>query len=273
MQIQFFCPRWGSEDISYELFFERVKRAGYDGVEMALPLAIHERDQIIDLLHKSGLLLIGQHWESTLSDSQDYEQNFDRYLRNLAEVNPLFINSQTGKDYFSFERNVKLIQMADAIAEETGVKIIHETHRGKFSFSINVIAPYLERFPEISLCADFSHWCNVAESLLQEPEQQEIMSQVTGRVDHIHARIGYAQGAQVSDPRAPEYQEAFECHLQWWDLIVEQRSMGNADLLTITPEFGPAPYMPLLPYTRQPVTNQWEVNHHMQKMLKQRYRA
>lgn len=271
MQIQFFCPRWGSEDVPYEIFFKKVKDAGYDGVEMSLPMDTKERDHIVNSLREHDLLLVGQHWECTLSDSQNYEQDYERYLRNLAEVNPLFINSQTGKDYFPFERNVKLIQMADAIAEETGVKIVHETHRGKFSFSINVIAPYLERLPKARLCGDFSHWCNVAESFLQEPEQQEIMIKVINRVDHIHARIGYPQGAQVSDPRAPEYQEALGYHLRWWDLITEQRSMEGTKSLTITPEFGPAPYMPLLPFTRQPVTHQWDVNCHMQKILRQRY--
>lgn len=271
MQIHFFCPRWGSENMPYEVFFEKVKKAGYDGVEMSLPLDIAERDYIVKLLREYDLLLIGQHWECTLSDSANYEKDYERYLRNLAEVKPLFINSQTGKDFFPFERNVRLIQLADVIAEETGVKIVHETHRGKFSFSINVVLPYLEQLPDLRLCGDFSHWCNVAESLLQDPEQQEILAKVIPRVDHIHARVGYSQGAQIADPRAPEYEEALDCHVQWWDQIIKQRSRDGAESLTITPEFGPAPYMPLLPFTRQPVNNQWEVNLHMQKILTRRF--
>lgn len=272
MHIRFFCPRWGSEDVAYEAFFEKVKKAGYDGVEMSLPLDKRERDRIVKLLKEYELLLIGQHWECTLSDSGNYEKDFENYLMNLAEVKPLLINSQTGKDYFSFERNVALIRKADTIAEQTGVKIVHETHRGKFSFSVNVIAPYLGQLPDMRLCGDFSHWCNVAESLLQEPEQQAVLQKVIRRVDHIHARVGFSQSAQISDPRAPEYQEAVDCHLHWWDLIVEQRSSEGTEILTVTPEFGPAPYMPLLPYTRQPLTSQWEVNRHMKEILKQRYR-
>lgn len=271
MQILFFCPRWGSENISFDLFFEKVKNAGYDGVEMGLPLDAGERDAIIQLLQKNKLQLIGQHWECTLSDSAHYEKDFEQYLRNLTAVQPLLINSQTGKDYFSFERNIALIQQADAIAQETGIKIIHETHRGKFSFSINVITPYLERVPTLRLCADFSHWCNVAESLLQEPEQQKILNRVMRHVDHIHARVGFSQSAQVPDPRAPEYEEALRCHVAWWDRIVAQRHSEGCEILTITPEFGPAPYMPCLPFTRQPVTDQWEVNRYIKDTLKQRY--
>lgn len=37
--------------------------------------------------------------------------------------------------------------------------------------------------------------------------------------------------------------------------------------MTITPEFGPAPYMPLLPFTQQPLGNQWEINRKMMERL------
>jgi sugar phosphate isomerase/epimerase len=271
MKTLFFCPRWGSEAIPFDDFFARVKSAGYDGVEMALPLDTRERDTILTQLRAHQLQLIGQHWECTLSPSDTYEADFERYLYNLAEARPLFINSQTGKDFFTFERNVSLIQRADEISRETGVKIVHETHRGKFSFSINVLAPYLDNLPDLRLCADFSHWCAVAESLLQDPEQQAILQTVFPRVDHIHTRVGFPQGPQVSDPRAPEFAEALECHLHWWDAIIARQRAAGAQTFTLTTEFGPAPYMPLLPYTRQPITSQWEINVHMMQLLRERY--
>lgn len=38
MKIKFFCPLWGSADLPMERFCEKVKKEGYDGVEMGLPL-------------------------------------------------------------------------------------------------------------------------------------------------------------------------------------------------------------------------------------------
>ncbi|MFP4088964.1 MAG: sugar phosphate isomerase/epimerase family protein [Cyclobacteriaceae bacterium] len=271
MKIQFFCPRWGSEDLPYELFLEKVKEAGYDGVEMALPLDADERDEIADLLRQYELLLIGQQWETTLSGSDTYEADYEKYLRNLAAASPLFINSQSGKDYFSIERNEAILRLAADVAEATGVKIVHETHRGKFSFAATVMLPYLQRLPALRLCADFSHWCVVSESLLEAPEQELILQEVIPRVDHIHARVGWQQAAQVADPRAPEYQEALQRHLLWWDMIVEQQSMRGRESMSITPEFGPAPYMPQLPYVQQPLTNQWEANIYMMQLLRERF--
>ena len=38
---------------------------------------------------------------------------------------------------------------------------------------------------------------------------------------HIHARVGHSQSAQVSDPRAGEWQTEVNVHLKWWDDIVD----------------------------------------------------
>jgi len=36
-------------------------------------------------------------------------------------------------------------------------------------------------------------------------------------------------------------------------------------------EFGPIDYLPSLPYTRQPVANQWDINIFMLQLLRKRY--
>jgi hypothetical protein len=36
-------------------------------------------------------------------------------------------------------------------------------------------------------------------------------------------------------------------------------------------EFGPVDYMPALPYTRQPLADQWQINKHMVDTLRTRY--
>ena len=269
MQLWFFCPLWGSSDLGWECFFARVKQAGYDGVEMSLPLDEREQKLILSLLKACDLKWIAQHWETNDPEPSVYLKNYERYLYNLASAHPLFINSQSGKDFFSFAHNKAILERAAAIAEETGVKIIHETHRGRFSFSTTVTLSFLEALPGLRLTADFSHWCNVAESFLQD--QPEAMRAAVARADHIHARVGFPQGPQVNDPRAPEWTEALDHHLAWWDAIVAEHRRRKSDALTITPEFGPAPYMPAMPYSREPLSNQWEINLYMKDLLGTRY--
>jgi sugar phosphate isomerase/epimerase len=269
MQVWFFCPLWGSSSLGWESFFARVKEAGYDGVEMSLPLERREQKPILSLLEEHCLKWVGQHHETDDPEPAVYLKNYERCLYNLASAKPLFINSQSGKDFFSFADNKAILERAAAIARETGVKIIHETHRGKFSFSTTATLPFLEALPDLRLTADFSHWCTVAESFLQN--QPEAMRAAVARTDHIHARVGFPQGPQVNDPRAPEWHEALEHHLAWWDAVVAEHRRRKSEPLTITPEFGPAPYMPAMPYSREPTSDQWEVNLFMKDLLRARY--
>ena len=181
----------------------------------------------------------------------------------------MFINSQTGKDYFTFEQNSELIELAKTIGEKTGIRVLHETHRGKFPFCVSTTKRFIEAFPNILLTADFSHFCAVSESLLDD--QVKDLQKVIDRAGHIHARVGHSQGPQVSDPRLPEWENEVNHHLKWWDEIVGNHHRNGAERLTISPEFGPAPYMFLLPGTRMPVANQWEINVYMMEMLRKRY--
>lgn len=98
--------------MSYPLFFKKVKEAGYDGVEMSLPFSKKEKSDILHLLKELDLELVAQHWETSHPDPLLHKEIYKRHLLNLVEANPLFINSQTGKDYFSFEDNSDLIELA-----------------------------------------------------------------------------------------------------------------------------------------------------------------
>jgi hypothetical protein len=126
----------------------------------------------------------------------------------------------------------------------------------------------METIPELRITFDVSHWCNVSETLLQD--QQETVDMALQRVDHVHARIGHPEGPQVNDPRAPEWDDAMKAHFAWWDKIVELKKQ-QGDTLTILTEFGPPTYMPTLPYTQEPLSNQWAINVHMKDLLRKRY--
>ncbi|HZY37170.1 MAG TPA: TIM barrel protein [Mucilaginibacter sp.] len=270
MQIQFFCPKWGSENISWDDFCKKVKDAGYDGVESPIPFDEWGQQEITAALQKYGLRLIGQYYQSFEKDLEEHKQNYKRHLESLASLQPLLIDAQTGKDYYTSAQNRELFELAQLVTDETGVLIAHETHRNKALFAAHVTRALLIENPDVVITADFSHWCNVSESLLEQ--QQEALQVAISRTVHIHARVGHAESAQVSDPRAPEWQAELNAHLQWWDDIVNYRVNHGAKLLTITPEFGPAPYMPALPYTKMPVASQWDINVYMMALLKERYK-
>lgn len=272
MKLKFFCPRWGSENITWDDFLLKVKSAGYSGVECAIAndATQEELDTIWDKLEKYQLEAIPQHYATY---DADFSRHYDTYAAWFEKIRPykaLKIDAQTGKDFFTFEQNKSLIDLAVAYSQSSGVDVYHETHRNKFAFSAHITKEYLTQIPYLKITLDASHWVNVAESFLED--QQEAMDLAISRTEHIHARVGYPEGPQVSDPRVPEWQEAVNKHLAWWDKVAaRKKEEGENAVLTVTPEFGPYPYMISLPFTRQPITNQWEVNEYMMRLLKSRY--
>src|SRR5882724_3322462 len=169
MKIDFFCPRWGSENLSWDVFCKKVKDAGYDGIEYAIAANTtnKELDEIWNAIQKYHLKIIPQHYDTY---EADFSNHFDLYNAWLEKIKPyLFIkiNSQTGKDFFSFEQNKKLIDSATL----TGLNIVHETHRNKFSFAAHVTKQYLLRNPELRITLDASHWVCVSESYLEDHEE------------------------------------------------------------------------------------------------------
>ena len=77
-------------------------------------------------------------------------------------------------------------------------------------------------------------------------------------------------GPEEPDPRAPEWDAAVKQHFEWWD-IVAARKQKKGERMTVLTEFGPPDYMPTIPYTRQPVADQWAINVHMMQLLRKRY--
>lgn len=267
MEIQYYCPLWGN-NLPLSTFCKKVKKAGYDGVEMHLPLKKSERKEIQHILKDNGLLLIGQYWQSLETDFRTNRENFQRHLENLIEAEPVKLNSQTGKDYFSFEQNMQLVKLSSKLSKQSGLTICHETHRGKFLFSLPVMVQAIKADPEIRITLDASHWCTVHESLLED--QEPALKKAIKVTDHIHSRVGFQEGPQVNDPRAPEWSDTVARFFSWWDQIVALHQK-NKTQLTVTAEFGPQPYMPLKPYSQLPLSKQWDVNVYMTNLFKQRY--
>lgn len=265
-QLVMLATNWGFSG-NWNEFCTKAKASGYDGVEVWYPAERGDREELLAALRahnlQVGFLVAG-------SDKMP-DKHFSQFKESLDAavlLKPLYINCHSGRDHFSFDENRKFIELTTTVSRQHNVPVYHETHRSRILYSAAVARDFMEKIPELRLTFDVSHWCNVHESLLED--QTETLDLTVLRTDHIHARVGHPEGPQVNDPRAPEWKKAFDAHLSWWDRIVASKKK-EGKRMTILTEFGPADYMPTLPYTRQPVSNQWEVNTYMLEMLRKRY--
>jgi sugar phosphate isomerase/epimerase len=267
MVIKYYHPYWGMEHLPMENFLKKICSSGFDGAEIALDPDKDDLDHIRELFDGYGLDLLVQHPFAKGRTPGEHLTDYLYKLERLIHMQPVKINCHTGKDYYSMEENAPFIEGAAHLAKKYGVRVSHEIHRGRFSFCPSLISGYLSAFPDLALTADFSHWCVVSESLLED--QQETMDRVFPHCTYIHARVGFAQGPQVPNPAAPEYAWALQTHLQWWQRILEHHKDKERTELTITCEFGPPPYMPCLPFSRQPIGSQYEMNVFVKNYLSQ----
>ncbi len=261
---------WGF-DGSVDAFCAKAKKAGYDGIEMWWPGNATAQKELFDALHKHQLdigFLTGGSDKDPAKHFQQFKQMIDGAASQQIQK-PLYINCHSGRDFFSMEENGKFIEYTSLVAKNTGIIICHESHRSRILFAAHIAKAYIQKYPDLRMTLDISHWCNVHESLLHD--QEETVRLALTRVDHIHARVGHTEGPQVNDPRAPEWDATVKRHLEWWDAVVQQKINNGIHTVTILTEFGPPDYMPTLPYTRQPMADQWAINVYMMQLLRKRY--
>ena len=267
--LRIMATNWGFNG-SIDEYCGRVKKEGYNGIEIWWPLEKTAQDDLFAALKKYGLdvgfLCAG--FDSHFSRHTDQFISMIDAAATQTIQRPLYINCHSGRDYFSYEQNKSLIDHTLDLARRTGLIICHETHRSRMLFAAPVARHFIESIPDLRITFDVSHWCNVSESLLQD--QEDTLNLTLQRVDHIHARVGHPEGPQVNDPRAPEWDAALKAHFDWWDRVVDLKKKAG-QRLTILTEFGPPDYMPTLPYTREPLADQWAINVHMMKLLRNRY--
>ena len=261
-----FATNWGFTG-SWDEFCFRIKTAGYDGAELWYPGDEKQRQELFTALQKYNLQ-IGFLVAGSDRDPEKHFQHFKASLEGAVSQNPAYVNCHSGSDHSSFDQNKRFIELSTSLSKSSGVPIYHETHRGRILYAAPVSRLFMEKLPDLRVTLDVSHWCNVHESLLDD--QAETLSITLDRVDHIHARIGHEEGPQVNDPRAPEWTDAVSAHFAWWDKVVERKKKEGKRMTFLT-EFGPVDYMPALPYTRQPLANQWEINTHLMDVLRKRY--
>jgi sugar phosphate isomerase/epimerase len=265
MELRFVRSKWDMPELPLPVFLERVKRAGFDGTEIHFENESEDPSEIEKAHRNFGLQLVAM----ITTEGQNPAEHIASFKRKLAfvrKMNPMHVNCHTGKDYFSQEENASIFEEAISFSTDLNLSVSHETHRGRATFAAHTTRSLLAKLPELRLTADFSHWCCVHESLLAD--QQSAMEMAIGRSTYIHARVGHMEGPQVSDPRAPEWKTELDTHVGWWKDIAGRRRQQGSPFLAICPEFGPAPYMPSLPYTRQPVAHLWEITVYMMNLLR-----
>ncbi len=266
MQLKIFKTLWGFQG-NIDQAVEQAVAANMQGIEGPAPATAGERESFAEALQAQGLDYIaeittaGSYVPERRATLQQHLDSLQQKLAHSAELNPSFVTCLGGCDAWSEAQSMEFFQRGMELAESFDLAISFETHRSRSLFNPWVTQRMAAQLPAMNFTVDFSHWCVVCERLMDT--ELDVIEAIAGQVQHIHARIGYDQGPQVPDPRAPEYEYALRAHQSWWEIIWRAQQARGFDTLTMTPEFGPDGYLHEAPYSRQPVADLWELNQWM----------
>ena len=270
MRIKILSPLWGHEHLKYKVFLDKMREAGYDGYDTWIPDDANNKKLLFDYLQQHEMYIVTHQHQAQGTSFEAFKMSFKKNLHVCAEPDPILINSHTGRDYFSVEQNLQLIDIASDFTAKTGITVAHETHRGRVGYSPQMIAEIFAVRKDFMITADFSHWVCVTESMLEN--FGEILDEAILRSRHIHTRVGFEEGPQVPHPNAPEWKYALDKFVAWWDRIVAVNAANGVKVMPMTTEFGPQPYMPSFPFTNTPVADQFAINVFMKSLVDDRYK-
>ena len=276
MQLELFRSLWGWQG-DWARCGAECRENHFAGVEARLPADAVSRRALQAALASEGLGFIAVVFTGgAVIPDQSWApaQHLDRLAAGLAEAQMLgarFVNVLAGNDRWPLAQQVDFFGAAQDLADVAGMMCSFEIHRATSLYSPWVTLAIIAQVPQLRFTADLSHWVVVSERLLDHPADD--LSPFLDRVHHIQARVGYDQGPQVPHPAAPEYAGALAWHqAQWQRVWATHRAAGRA-VTTVTPEFGPDGYTHLLPFTRAPVADTWELNRWMAQATRDQFLA
>ena len=242
LSAEFFRSLWGPYS-GVETFPDvcaATARRGYAGIETNPVFFAKQLDEAQRIVADHGLKFLAR--AHTFGDDVDAHLGWVRRCVDAAVAfgSPHVI-VQSGDDRFTDAQVDEYFRAAATIEAESGLRLAHETHRGCILYSPWVTARVLDRFPEVWLASDYSHWVIVTEGYM--PFDDEILARCANRTIHIDARVGTPESPQVPDPRLEEAAESLGWFDRYWDEI-HAAAAARGDGLTVVPEFGPPPYEP-----------------------------
>lgn len=263
MELECYKTLWGHTG-SFPQACEQALAARFSGVEGPAPGSLREREEWQQLLDSTGLHYIaeictaGSYVPERNATVRDHLDSLEQGLERSVFLSPRRVTCLGGCDAWTEDQSLAFFSGAIDLAQQFEVTVSFETHRGRSLFNPWITLRLCEQLEDLELTADFSHWCVVCERLMDV--EREVLDRLTGRVLHIHARIGYEQGPQVADPRLARFRPALESHRCWWRRIWDEQSRRGLTYTTLTPEFGPDGYQQLDAGTGSPVGDLWEIN-------------
>lgn len=213
-----------------------IAEAGFDGASVDFGDLAFAR-QATGLLRERGLTWQIEAFISTV-------EALKPILEGARELGGTHINLLPVVRPYTLEECVPYIEGWRALAAEAGVKLNIETHRNEMTTDLIFTLHLLDRFPDLRLEADLSHFLVGRE--FWHPISEENHAHIHRILDNawgLQGRIGSREQIQIQID-FPQHRHWVELFLSWWEYGMRswRRRAAPDDSLTFLCELGPKEY-------------------------------
>lgn len=187
----------GVEGDLYE-FFASAHASGkpYEAYEAPMIfMSPEQKEQLARVRKEFGLEFSALIFTDITGTRRTVDEHFAEFCAQIEstvkEFDPCQINCHSGMDSWSYAESLEFFTRATEYTASLGLPVYHETHRGRCLYNPWVTRDLVRALPDLRLTADYSHWVNVCERLIDT--EQEILEIIAPRVGHIHSRVGFEQ--------------------------------------------------------------------------------
>lgn len=213
-----------------------IAAAGFDGI------SAHWTDaaavaRLAGLCADHGLLAEGQCFPRTVDDL--------RGPLDLAARHPvLHLNLQPDVRPRRIEDCAPLIEGWMRLAEDAPCPVLIETHRDRMTTDLHFTLDLLDRWPDLPLLADLSHFLVGREFAVPvDAENHAMMRRIMDSAWAFHGRVASREQVQIQ-LSYPHHRPWVDLFRDWWawGFASWRRRAGPDAVLPFTCELGPPPY-------------------------------
>jgi len=215
---------------------EMIRDAGFDGCGVRFFDLDYARE-VTAFLRENAMSWQAQCYPKSVDDLKPV-------LDHVAELGADHINLQPDVKPYRLEDCIPYIEGWLALARESGLELHIETHRDRMTTDLFFTLHLLDRFPDLRLTGDLSHYVVGREfSWPVSEENHALMHRVIDNCWGFHGRVASREQVQVQISFAHQ-KDWLDLFMGWWEYGFRSwRRRAPADAtLTFLCELGPKEY-------------------------------
>lgn len=221
---------------SFEANTGRIADAGFNGISAHWTDRAEVR-RMAGLLRVTGMVAEGVCFPKTVDDLKpvlDIATEFNVHHTNLqADVRPRRLDDA-----------VALVEGWHRLAEQVDFPVYVETHRDRLTTDLFFTLDVLDRFPQLKLLADLSHYLVGREFAYPvSDEDHALVHRILDSCWAFHGRVASREQVQI-EISSLHHKPWLDLFMGWWEYGFRswrQRS-GQDGVMSFTCELGPKPY-------------------------------